>query len=341
MPNVMDDYITVAQRIERFYERYPEGSLQSRIVELTEDRVVMEASAYRSADDERPGIGYSSMPIPARNQMLRDSEIETCETSAWGRAIAALGFEVKKAVASQNEIDAKRSERNPRVGADDYEPPAVPIRNGLIGIAKRGQGARSKAELRQEAERGWALGFRLQAREGDKGGTNVEVFGDLAAALAAVLDTWIDKPVTVWGSIVDRTYDTKSGHSVPYQVLELSRIQTPDFILPAPDPSGAGEAIDEPDLTLTRQAGSVAAEPTASGTPGPGQPSAPTPVAPLEPLGAPEAATGLPSSESDAEELVKPCGAVGSGLGVVCTLEKGHAGRHKELATDGRTLASW
>src|SRR6476661_5567255 len=89
------DYIPVNDRIAAFYEKYPEGSIQSEMVELSETRVVMRAYAYRTPDDPRPGVGYSSLEIPGRTPYTKGSEIENCETSAWGRAIAALGFQVK------------------------------------------------------------------------------------------------------------------------------------------------------------------------------------------------------------------------------------------------------
>jgi hypothetical protein len=65
---------------------------------------VMQAFAYRTADDKRPGTGWSSLQIPGATPFTKGSEIENCETSAWGRAIAALGFEVKRGIASRQEV---------------------------------------------------------------------------------------------------------------------------------------------------------------------------------------------------------------------------------------------
>jgi hypothetical protein len=109
----MDDYVPVSDRIGAFMESYPEGSLQSEIVELTESRVTIKAYAYRTPDDPRPGTGHSSLEIPGKTTFTRGSEIENAETSAWGRAIAALGFEVKRGVASREEVTNKQS------GAED------------------------------------------------------------------------------------------------------------------------------------------------------------------------------------------------------------------------------
>lgn len=100
-------YVPVNKRIEEFYQKYPEGSLQSEIVELGENIVVVKAYAYRSPTDERPGVGHSQMPIPGKTPYTVDSEVENAETSAWGRALAALGFEVHTSVASAEEVNNK------------------------------------------------------------------------------------------------------------------------------------------------------------------------------------------------------------------------------------------
>ncbi len=106
----MKDYVQVNERIIAFYEMYPEGALQSEIVEFSETRVVVKAYAYRKPGDPLPGIGHSYMAIPGKSTYTIGSELENTETSAWGRALAALGFEVKRGVASRNEIENKRHE---------------------------------------------------------------------------------------------------------------------------------------------------------------------------------------------------------------------------------------
>ncbi|CAB4153000.1 hypothetical protein UFOVP613_44 [uncultured Caudovirales phage] len=100
----LDGYVDVAERIGAFKAKYPEGSLQAEIVELTEKRVIIRAFAFRSPEDTKPGVGTASESIPGATSYTRGSEIMVCETSAWGRAIAALGFEVKRGIATREEI---------------------------------------------------------------------------------------------------------------------------------------------------------------------------------------------------------------------------------------------
>jgi hypothetical protein len=125
----LDDYIPVNERIAAFYAKHPEGSLQSELVELSDGRVVMRAYAYRTPEDARPGIGYASQSIPGATPYTRGSEVENCETSAWGRAIAALGFEVKRGIATAEDVQNKATETTEpaRVkGTATYQPKAAP-----------------------------------------------------------------------------------------------------------------------------------------------------------------------------------------------------------------------
>jgi hypothetical protein len=103
----LKDYVQVNERIIKFYEKYPEGSLRSEMLQLTDTLVVFKAYAFRHPGDLCPAIGHSSLGIPGTTPYTEGSEIENAETSAWGRALAALGFEVKRGVASRDEIENK------------------------------------------------------------------------------------------------------------------------------------------------------------------------------------------------------------------------------------------
>jgi hypothetical protein len=118
------DYIPVADRIAEFYAKHPEGSLQSEILTLTDSLVLVKGWAYRTPDDPRPGIGHSSLGIPGNTPYTRGSEVENAETSAWGRAIAALGFEVKNGVATAEDVRNKSGSQPavPRPVARDATP---------------------------------------------------------------------------------------------------------------------------------------------------------------------------------------------------------------------------
>jgi hypothetical protein len=106
-----EDYIEVKDRIAMFLADFPEASLQGsyEFVETSEGTlIVFTAKAYRSPDDPRPGVGHAQEAFPGKTAFTRGSEMQNAETSAWGRAIAALGIATHKGVASADEVRQAR-----------------------------------------------------------------------------------------------------------------------------------------------------------------------------------------------------------------------------------------
>jgi hypothetical protein len=109
----LDGYIEVPDRIRAFKQEYPEGTLQGdwsfTVVDDT-TFIVYVARAYRTPEDERPAVGTAWEPFPGKTPYTKDSELMNAETSAWGRAIVALGFLAQgEKVASANEVRARQS----------------------------------------------------------------------------------------------------------------------------------------------------------------------------------------------------------------------------------------
>ena len=106
--DALKDYIEVKDRIAEFYRRFEHGSLQFEFngtMEVAGQTIIWgRAYAYRSQDDLKPGIGTAWELVPGKSSFSRGSELMVLETSAWGRAIAALGIAVSKSVASKNEV---------------------------------------------------------------------------------------------------------------------------------------------------------------------------------------------------------------------------------------------
>ncbi len=111
-------YIDVATRIAEFRRLHPGGSLrpvnpdQPITVISIGDKTYLQyvAAAYRTPDDQCPGIGISWELFPGKTPFTRDSEAANAETSAWGRAIvAALAADTKHGVASLDEVENAKS----------------------------------------------------------------------------------------------------------------------------------------------------------------------------------------------------------------------------------------
>jgi hypothetical protein len=115
-----DSYITVAERVAAFYERFPQGRILTSIVQHNEETgfVLIRAEAYREPDDAWPAATGHAYELKSAGHVQAGSYVEVCETSSVGRALALLGFEVKRGVASREEV--QRGERK----AQSQRPPA-------------------------------------------------------------------------------------------------------------------------------------------------------------------------------------------------------------------------
>ena len=162
MSDAMRDYVDVAERISIFRSKYPNGSLQPanldkpfEIVTIgNKTYVVCVAAAYRTPDDPRPGIGMAWEPVPAPKQMLVNSELMNCETSAWGRAIVATLAADTKRVASADEVRNREGQHNEAKPTGARQPAKKKAESGpadakknLVEFAKQA-GIVEKDELR-------------------------------------------------------------------------------------------------------------------------------------------------------------------------------------------------
>lgn len=119
----LDGYVDVAKRLETFYARFPDGSVQMDPPTFTEvlgqQFVWAQARAYRHPDDPRPGIGTAWEQIPGKTPFTRGSELMCLETSAWGRCIRAV-MHVDGPVASAEEVTFAQARRSDPVAETSH-----------------------------------------------------------------------------------------------------------------------------------------------------------------------------------------------------------------------------
>lgn len=258
--DALADYVTVPQRIAQFYELFGTGRLVTGEVRVEmgpdeKPRVIVQAFAYRTPDDPLPGIGWSWMELPGTTAFTRGSELENTETSAWGRAIAALGILVDRSVASANEV-AIKSGSTPRPTTHE-----ATTDGGLIGTAQIGDPP-ADYQLREEPE-GWALSFKLM--DGRKG-FRVVARDDLAQALAVIGSSVIGQRVTCWGRMGTASF-SKDGKDITYNVLDLERIASADFMLPALEAPGEAPKAQVADAGIEVSDPAAAPDPEIDGLP--------------------------------------------------------------------------
>jgi hypothetical protein len=103
----LKNYIEVKDRIQMFYDKFPEGTLHFQykgVLEFNGETFIYgEAFAYPERDKMAYASGWAMERVPAKG-FGRGSEMQLLETSSWGRAIAALGIAVTKGIASREEV---------------------------------------------------------------------------------------------------------------------------------------------------------------------------------------------------------------------------------------------
>jgi hypothetical protein len=94
----LDNYEPVADRIAKFWDKYPTGRLHTEIVLINETEIVIKASAFTDREDSRPAAIDFAQETRNSSQINRQSFIENCSTSALGRVLATLNFQPKRDV---------------------------------------------------------------------------------------------------------------------------------------------------------------------------------------------------------------------------------------------------
>lgn len=110
----LGDYVDVPERMAWFFEHYPEGSLQCEVLVGPDQGgpiIMVKASAYRDRTDLYPGTGLASEVFPGVTPYTKGSELMNAETSAWGRALAAVGAPTRGHVASSDEVRGAQERR--------------------------------------------------------------------------------------------------------------------------------------------------------------------------------------------------------------------------------------
>ena len=111
--NALSNYVEVNVRVERFYEKFPNGRITTQLLSWENSVVVMKAEVYRDLNDAVPSATGHAYEKEGSSFINKTSALENCETSAVGRALALLGFEIKKSIASKEEVEnAKLNQSN-------------------------------------------------------------------------------------------------------------------------------------------------------------------------------------------------------------------------------------
>jgi len=94
----LNDYVMVEDRIRDFYDRYPNGRIETRVVQATEnlESVIVFAAIYKDESTTVPlATGLAQEQKAVGGFANEVSWVENAETSAIGRSLANAGFQKK------------------------------------------------------------------------------------------------------------------------------------------------------------------------------------------------------------------------------------------------------
>jgi len=100
----LDDYETVEERLIKFWKEHPDGRIDTKLVEASATRFIVQAYIYRTEVDQHPwSAGLAEETVQGRG-VNATSALENCETSAIGRALASAGYATKGKRPSREEM---------------------------------------------------------------------------------------------------------------------------------------------------------------------------------------------------------------------------------------------
>ena len=100
----LDNYETVEDRLAKFWEKYPDGRIESNLIENGDTRFIVQSFIYRTEADTRYWTSGLAYEVISDRGVNSTSALENCETSAIGRALANAGFATKGKRASREEM---------------------------------------------------------------------------------------------------------------------------------------------------------------------------------------------------------------------------------------------
>jgi len=112
-------YKTVAYRVNEFREKHPDFTISTELVEANNTLVVMKAS-ISNQEGRLLATGFAE-EVRAASKINRTSALENAETSAIGRALAALGFAGTEYASADELVNAlQQQEVNNKKMYDDF-----------------------------------------------------------------------------------------------------------------------------------------------------------------------------------------------------------------------------
>jgi hypothetical protein len=100
----LSKYETVETRLNRFWETYPDGRVETTLMNYDGDTCIVRTVIWKHRDDANPTATGYAHEIHTDRGVNATSFIENCETSSIGRALANMGFATQGKRPSREEM---------------------------------------------------------------------------------------------------------------------------------------------------------------------------------------------------------------------------------------------
>ena len=125
-------YVCVNERIKEFRAQYPDWSLESELVSVSEETCIIKAT-IKNEDGIIKATGYAQEDRNNKMSMVnKTSYIENCETSAWGRALGNLGIGIDASIASAEEVITAIASQNNIPATNNPIPPIKSVTDDCV-----------------------------------------------------------------------------------------------------------------------------------------------------------------------------------------------------------------
>lgn len=179
----LEDYEPVASRVQRFYDKHPNGAIHCDLVFDDGTRCVVRATVWRDLADPAPAAVDFAEEILTDRGVNATSRIENCATSAIGRAISVASHGLGPSDWTKKPSREEMSKVQRREGAQPAHGVGEPIsdkQKNMIRAISRALGKVPPVEM-DNMTRGQASAYIDQLKEQEelaKASKNDKLMGD-------------------------------------------------------------------------------------------------------------------------------------------------------------------
>ena len=102
----LSNYETVDERLHKWWKEYPDGRLETEVIEASNTRFIVLCKLFKTEADSKPCATGLAMEVISDRGVNANFALPNAETSCIGRALANAGFSAKGKRPSREEMAA-------------------------------------------------------------------------------------------------------------------------------------------------------------------------------------------------------------------------------------------